>query len=157
MAVKITIPVEFKDSAQSYKQVIIQLENQLKKVKPGSAIYKNIEEQLKKAKKFSESLDLNLDKSIGSTSDIDRIEKSFSSLQHVIENINQSFQELAITDLNIIPENFGENAKQLTTAMQELIDAKKALTEQKEKKVSNLITPEDAELFDKDQLDLTAE
>jgi hypothetical protein len=64
------------------------LENQLKKVKPGSAIYKNIEEQLKKAKKFSESLDLNLDKSIGSTSDIDRIEKSFSSLWHVIENIN---------------------------------------------------------------------
>ena len=103
MAVKITIPVEFRDSAQSYKQIILQLENQLKKVKPGSAIYKNIEEQLKKAKKFSESLDLNLNKSIGSTSDIDRIERGFSSLQHIVESVNQSFRELAITDLNIIP------------------------------------------------------
>ena len=49
MAVKITIPVDFQDSAQSYKKIIASLQSELKKVKPGTTIYENISSQLKKA------------------------------------------------------------------------------------------------------------
>ena len=156
MAVKITIPVEFQDSSQSYKQIIASLEGQLNKLKPGTAIYKDIEEQLKKAKKFSESLDLNLGRGISSSSDIDRIDRAYSSLQHTVENINKSFANLAISDLNIIPANFGKNAEELTSAAKDLAEAQKALTEQKGKKVSNLLSKENAKLFDGKQLNLTA-
>ena len=156
MAVKITIPVEFQDSSQSYKQIIASLEGQLNKLKPGTVIYKDIEEQLKKAKKFSESLDLNLGRGISSSSDIDRIDRAYSSLQHTVENINRSFANLAISDLNIIPANFGKNAEELTSAAKDLAEAQKALTEQKGKKVSNLLSKENAKLFDGKQLNLTA-
>ena len=50
MAVKITIPVEFTDSAQSYRQLIDQLQKQLNTLKPGTGLYNSIKEQINKAK-----------------------------------------------------------------------------------------------------------
>ena len=58
---KITIPVEFRDTAVSYKTLIASLENELKKVKPGTSVYDGITNQIKNAKKILEKLDVDID------------------------------------------------------------------------------------------------
>ena len=156
MAVKITIPVEFQDSAQSYKQVIAQLQSQLKKVKPGTAIYDNIKEQLKKAQKLGESLDLSFDKGISSSSDIDKITKTFSSLQRILTEVSNTYKGLSFEQLNIIPENYGDQAKEFTRVTNELLKAEKRLSEKKGSTVSSLVDGIERQSFGDDLLDRDA-
>lgn len=128
MAVKITIPVDFQDSAQSYKKIIASLQSELKKVKPGTAIYENISSQLKKANSLILKLEGNIGQGIASHAEIERIIKDFSSLQTVVENVNDAYATMSIKNLNINSENFGNLAKDLVEAASQLAEAKKALS-----------------------------
>ena len=70
MAVKITIPVEFQDSAQSYKQIVAQLQEQLKRIKPGTALYDSIKQQINDAEKEIKKVDAKLDLGVISKSEM---------------------------------------------------------------------------------------
>ena len=139
----ITIPVQFHDTAASYKTIIANLETELKKVKPGTAIYDSIADQLKKAKKLSSKIDLDLGENIHKESDISRLEKDFSSLYTVIESVNKSYKELSHTDLNINTENFGPLAEDYKKIRIELEKAQKTAKEAKSASIGDLFA-EDA-------------
>lgn len=129
MAVKITIPVDFQDSAQSYKKIIASLQSELKKVKPGTTIYENISSQLKKANSLILKLEGNIGQGVASHAEIERIIKDFSSLQTVVESVNDAYATMSIKNLNINSENFGNLAKDLVDAASQLTKAKKALSD----------------------------
>ena len=129
MAVKITIPVDFQDSAQSYKKIIASLQSELKKVKPGTTIYENISSQLKKANSLILKLEGNIGQGMASHAEIERIIKDFSSLQTVVESVNDAYATMSIKNLNINSENFGDLAKDLVDAASQLTKAKKALSD----------------------------
>ena len=129
MAVKITIPVDFQDSAQSYKKIIASLQSELKKVKPGTTIYENISSQLKKANSLILKLEGNIGQGVASHAEIERIIKDFSSLQTVVESVNGAYATMSIKNLNINSENFGDLAKDLVDAASQLTKAKKALSD----------------------------
>ena len=157
MAVKITIPVEFKDTAQSYKQIITSLEGQLKKVKPGSAIYDNLSEQLKKARKMLEKLDLNFDAGIGSYTDIDKIERNFASLARTIEELKSSLSSLDFSALNVNFENFGQLYTDLVNARKQLDEAQAKFEQTRGYSTRQLISSEDQKTlgFTEEQLSKT--
>lgn len=129
MAVKITIPVNFQDSAQSYKKIIASLQSELKKVKPGTAIYENISSQLKKATSLILKLEGSIGQGVASHAEIERMIKDFSSLQTVVESVNDAYTTMSIKNLNINSENFGNLAKDLVDAASQLTKAKKALSD----------------------------
>ena len=129
MAVKITIPVDFQDSAQSYKKIIASLQSELKKVKPGTAIYENISSQLKKANNLISKLEGNIGQGAASHTEIERIIRDFSSLRTVVESVNDAYATMSIKNLNINSDNFGTLAKDLVNAASQLAKAKKALSD----------------------------
>lgn len=137
--IKISVPVEFKDTSQSYKGLIAQLESELKKVKPGTAIYDGIANQIKSAKKLMDKVDLDLDLGITKQADISRIGKDFSQLRTILERVGHSFKNIDIQDLNINEANFGDLAKQLNTAQQALANLQSEMKKAKGKSVSELL------------------
>ena len=99
MAEKITIPVEFTDSAQSYKQLIDQLQKQLDTLKPGTGLYNSIKEQINKAKEELKKVDTKLDIGLVTESELRKITSGFSTISNLIKRINSSLQNIDIGDL----------------------------------------------------------
>ena len=117
---KITIPVEFQDTAKSYKVLITTLQSELSKLKPGTAIYNNIATQLKKAAQLSDRLDLDLNLGISSKGDIAKLEKEFLTLHTLLGSIQDSYNNIDLKNLNINTNNFGVLAQQFGDARKEL-------------------------------------
>ena len=151
---KIIIPVQFSDTAASYKQVIGQLEAELKKVKPGTAVYDNIANSLKKAKKLSDQLDLDLSAGISSRSDISKLDKDFSKLYAALEKINEAYEDLGVKNLNINTNNFGDLATDLVKAKTQLESLQKSFKNARSMKISELFAGDSKSLslFGKDNL-----
>lgn len=153
--VKLSVPVEFKDTSQSYKGLIAQLESELKKIKPGTAIYDSIANQIKNAKKLMGKVDLDLDLGITKHSDISRIGKDFSQLRGILERVGSSFKNIDVKDLNINEANFGDLAKQLNTAQQALANLQSEMKKAKGKSVSELLAGDQKALNLFDAKDIT--
>jgi len=66
---------------------------------------------------------------VASHAEIERMIKDFSSLQTVVESVNDAYTTMSIKNLNINSENFGNLAKDLVDAASQLTKAKKALTD----------------------------
>lgn len=99
MAVKITIPVEFADSAQSYRQLINQLQKQLDTLKPGTGLYNGIKEQINKAREELKKIDTKLDIGVVTESELRKLTSGFSTISNLIKRINSSLQNIDIGDL----------------------------------------------------------
>ena len=99
MAVKITIPVEFQDSAQSYKQILAQLQEQLKRIKPGTALYDGIKQQIVEAEKEIKKVDAKLDLGIISKSEMQSITSYLTRVDALIKRASDSLKTVNIGDL----------------------------------------------------------
>lgn len=99
MAVKITIPVEFQDSAQSYKQILAQLQEQLKRIKPGTALYDGIKQQIADAEKEIKKVDAKLDLGIISKSEMQSITSYLTRIDALIKRASDSLKVVDISDL----------------------------------------------------------
>ena len=99
MAVKITIPVEFQDSAQSYKQILAQLQEQLKRIKPGTALYDGIKQQIAEAEKEIKKVDAKLDLGIISKSEMQSITSYLTRVDALIKRASDSLKTVNIGDL----------------------------------------------------------
>ena len=150
---KITIPVEFRDTANSYKTIINDLQAQLQKIKPGTSIYNSLIKQFERVKKAAEKLELDIDLGVSKRSDIDKLENEFSTVYSLIQGIQRSFENIDLKDLNIHPENFGELATQYANARTELIRLKEEAKKAKDITVGELFKDSpDAALFNKSQM-----
>lgn len=124
MAVKITIPVEFTDSAQSYKQLIDQLQKQLDTLKPGTGLYNSIKEQINKAKEELKKIDTKLDIGLVTESELRKITSGFSTISNLIKRINGSLQNIDIGDLADLSDAqlfSGDELTRVNTYRKELI------------------------------------
>lgn len=124
MAVKITIPVEFTDSAQSYKQLIDQLQKQLDTLKPGTGLYNSIKEQINKAKEELKKIDTKLDIGLVTESELRKITSGFSTISNLIKRINSSLQNIDIGDLADLSDAqlfSGDELTRVNTYRKELI------------------------------------
>ena len=115
MAGRISIPIEFEVARESAASVIKTLENQLAKLKPGTAIYDGIKKQIADATKLLGKVDKQFSFGYSTEGEISRTEKDFISLAAVIDTVNAAFERLDVSalNLNITEGEFGGIATQV--------------------------------------------
>ena len=156
MAVKITIPVEFKDSAQSYKQIISQLQEQLKRVKPGTALYDTIKQQINDAEKEIKKVDAKLDLGIISKSEMQSVSSFLTRVDALVRRASDSLKTVDISNLIDFSDAelfSGDQLKQVEKYRDEIELLEEQIKKLNGSKVKDVLKGKTNAKFSKEELD----
>lgn len=156
MAVKITIPVEFTDSAQSYKQMIAQLQEQLKRIKPGTALYDSIKQQIDDAEKEIKKVDAKLDLGVISKSEMQSITSYLTRIDALIKRASDSLKAVDIANLVDFSDQElfdGDQLKQIQIYRDELELLQEQINKLNGSKVKDVLKGKTNAKFTKEELD----
>lgn len=156
MAVKITIPVEFRDSAQSYKQIISQLQEQLKRVKPGTAIYDTIKQQITDAEKEIKKVDAKLDLGIISKSEMQSVSSFLTRVDALVRRASDSLKTVDISnliDFSDVELFSGDQLKQVQKYRDEIEVLEEKIQQINSSKIKDVLGSQDKSKFTAKELD----
>ena len=149
----ISIPVEFELSAKEYRAFLTQMENDFKKLKPGTSITDNIGKSLKSVKKMMDKLEFDMSFGITKQSDISKLKNDFQSVFYNLDKLGDKFSKVQIGDLNITKGNFGELATDLAKAQAQLVSFRRQAEKLKTASVGELFSNDtNLKLFSKGEL-----
>ena len=156
MAVKITIPVEFRDSAQSYKQIISQLQEQLKRLKPGTTLYDTIKQQINDAEKEIKKVDAKLDLGIISKSEMQSVSSFLTRVDALVRRASDSLKTVDISDLidfSDVELFSGDQLKQVQKYRDEIELLEEQIKKLSGSKIKDVLKGKTNAKFSKEELD----
>lgn len=156
MAVKITIPVEFQDSAQSYKQIIASLQAELKKVKPGTAIYDSIKQQINDAEKEIKKVDAKLDLGVISKSEMQSLSSYLNRVDALLRRASDSLKTIDISELIDFSDQelfSGDSLKQIEKYREEIELLENQIKQLNGSKVKDVLKGKANAKFTKEELE----
>lgn len=156
MATKITIPVEFRDSAQSYKQIISQLQEQLKRVKPGTTLYDTIKQQINDAEKEIKKVDAKLDLGIISKSEMQSVSSFLTRVDALVRRASDSLKTVDISNLIDFSDTelfSGDQLKQVEKYRNEIEALAEKIQQVNNSKIKDVLGSKDKSKFTSKELD----
>ena len=156
MATKITIPVEFRDSAQSYKQLIRQLQEQLKRVQPGPTLYDTLKQQINDAEKEIKKVDAKLDLGIISKSEMQSVSSFLTRVDALVRRASDSLKTVDISNLIDLSDTellSGDQLKQVEKYSNEIEALAEKIQQVNNSKIKDVLGSKDKSKFTSKELD----
>ena len=156
MAVKITIPVEFQDSAQSYKQIVAQLQEQLKRIKPGTALYDSIKQQINDAEKEIKKVDAKLDLGVISKSEMQSLSSYLTRVDALLRRASDSLKTIDVSELIDFSDQelfSGDSLKQIEKYREEIELLENQIKQLNGSKVKDVLKGKANAKFTKEELE----